>query len=112
MKKLIVPKFPTEAEEAEWWDNHMDVVEENLLEAVQEGNAGRGTAQRVLREARELKSITIRMPEADVNRAQRLSAQKGLSSEAYLRSLLHEALERKEAGSSSRAKNRPSSEAR
>ena len=97
MKKLIVPKFPTEAEEAAWWDNHMDGVEENLLEAVQEGTAGRGTAQRVLREARELKSVAIRMPGADVNRAERLSAKKGLSSEDYLQSLLHEALEREEA---------------
>jgi hypothetical protein len=97
MKKLIVPKFPTEAEEAAWWDNHMDGVEENLLEAVQEGTAGRGTAQRVLREARELKSVTIRMPGADVNRAERLSAKKGLSSEDYLQRLLHEALEREEA---------------
>ena len=98
--RAIVPKFPTEAEEAAWWDDHMDLVEENLVEAVQEGTA-RGTAQRVLREARGLESITIRIPEADVNRAQRLSAKKGLSSEA-LRSLLHEALEREEAGDSTR----------
>jgi hypothetical protein len=41
MKKLIVPKFPTEAEEAAWWDNHMDVVEENLVEAIQGGTANR-----------------------------------------------------------------------
>ena len=102
MKKLIVPKFPTEAEEAEWWDSHMDIVEENLVEAIQEGTASRGTAPRVLREARELKSITIQVPRADVNRAQRLSAKKGLSSEAYLRSLLHEALEREEAGDPTR----------
>jgi predicted DNA binding CopG/RHH family protein len=102
MKKLIVPKFPTEAEEAAWWDDHMDVVEENLVDAVQEGTASRGTAQRVLREARGLESITIRIPEAGVNRAQRLSAKKGLSSEAYLRSLLHEALEREDAGDSTR----------
>jgi hypothetical protein len=98
MKKLIVPKFPTEAEEAAWWDNHMDAVEENLVEAIQGGTASRGTAPRVLREARELESITIQMPRSDVNRAERLSARKGLSSEAYLQSLLHEALEREEAG--------------
>jgi predicted DNA binding CopG/RHH family protein len=102
MKKLIVPKFSTEAEEAEWWDNHMDVVEDNLLEAIQEGTAARGTAQRVLQQARELKSVTIRMAGDDVNRAERLSAKKGLSSEAYLRTLLHEALEREEEGDSTR----------
>jgi hypothetical protein len=78
MKKLIAPKFPTEAEEAEWWDNRMDVVEGNLVEAIQEGTASRGTAQRVLRESRELKSVTLQMPGADVSRAQRLSAKKGL----------------------------------
>jgi predicted DNA binding CopG/RHH family protein len=109
MKKLVVPKFPIEAEEAEWWDNHMEVVEENLVEGMQEGTVGRGTAQRVLREARELKSITIRMPEADVNRAQRLSAKKGLSSEAYPQDLLHEALEREEGEPASGDENRPSS---
>ena len=70
MKKLIVPKFSTEAEEAVWWDSHMDVVEENLVEAIQGGTAS----------------------------AERLSARKGLSSEAYLQSLLHEALEREAAG--------------
>ena len=99
VKKLIVPKFPTEAEEAAWWDNHMDVVEDNLVEAIQ-GGTGRGTAPRVLREARELESVTIQMPRSDVRRAERLSARKGLSSEAYLRSLVHEALEREEAGES------------
>jgi predicted DNA binding CopG/RHH family protein len=97
-----VPKFPSEAEEAQWWDNHMDAVEENRLEAIQEGTTHRGTVQRVLREAGELKSITIRIPGADVNRAQRLSAKKGLSSEDYLQSLLHEALEREEAGDTTR----------
>jgi hypothetical protein len=55
MKKLIVPKFSTEAEEAVWWDSHMDVVEENLVEAIQGGTAS----------------------------AERLSARKGLSSPAY-----------------------------
>lgn len=96
MNKLVVLKFPTEAAEAKWWDSHMDVVEGNLIEAIQEGTAGRGAAQRVLREARELKTITIQMRGADVNLAQRLSAKKGLSSETYLRTLLHEALQREE----------------
>ncbi len=100
MTKLIVPKFPTEAAEAEWWDGHMDVVEGNLVQAIQEGTANRCTAQRVLREARELKPVSIQMPRADINRAERLSAKKGLSSETYLQALLHEALQREESGES------------
>jgi hypothetical protein len=96
MKKLIVPKFSTEAEEAKWWDDHMEVVEENLIEAIEQGTAKRGTVQQVLREARESKSITIRMPQGDIEKARRLSAKKGLSYQTYLKTLLHEALEREE----------------
>jgi hypothetical protein len=34
-KKLTVPKFTAEAEEAKWWDEQRDVVEENLIEAIE-----------------------------------------------------------------------------
>jgi len=37
MKKLVVPKFATEAEEAKWWDEHMDAVGENLIDALKSG---------------------------------------------------------------------------
>jgi hypothetical protein len=39
MRKLIVPKFATEREEAEWWDAHMQDVEENLFELIRSGEA-------------------------------------------------------------------------
>ena len=29
MKKLVVPKFATEAEEAKWWDEHMDAARDS-----------------------------------------------------------------------------------
>ena len=34
-----VPRFQTAAEEAEWWDAHMDMMEEELLRAMQDGTA-------------------------------------------------------------------------
>ena len=34
-----VPRFQTSAEEAEWWDAHMDMVENELLKAMQDGTA-------------------------------------------------------------------------
>ena len=46
MKELKPPKFKSEAEEAEWWDAHMDVVEENLIEAMKNRTAHRGTLRR------------------------------------------------------------------
>jgi predicted DNA binding CopG/RHH family protein len=97
MKKLVVPKFATEAEEAEWWDAHMDVVGENLIEAIKNGTAHRGGPKRVLEERRQSKNITIRIPNADIERARKLSAKKGLGYQTYMKMLLREALDREEA---------------
>ena len=41
-----VPKFENEAEEARWWDEHKAMVEESLMQAMRDGTAQRGTAQR------------------------------------------------------------------
>jgi hypothetical protein len=68
MIKLVVPKFATEREEAEWWDAHMDIVESNLLEAMKNGTARRGVAMRLMREAREREKSLV--PAPDVSRSQ------------------------------------------
>jgi predicted DNA binding CopG/RHH family protein len=91
-----VPKFENEADEARWWDEHKKMVEENLLRAMRDGTALRGTAQRLVREARESKNITIRLPVADIKRARKLSAKKGLGYQTLIKMLLHESLEREE----------------
>lgn len=91
-----VPKFANEADEARWWDAHKEMVEENLLQAMRDGTAQRGTAQRLVKEARESKNITIRMPIADIERARKLSAKKGLGYQTLMKMLLHESLEREE----------------
>ena len=57
MKKLAVPKFATEAEEARWWDEHMDAVGENLIAAMKSGTAHRGGPRRVLQERRESRRL-------------------------------------------------------
>jgi predicted DNA binding CopG/RHH family protein len=95
-----IPNFENEAKEARWWDDHKKMVEENLLQAMRDGTAQRGTAQRLVREARESKNITIRMPIADIERARKLSAKKGLGYQTLIKMLLHESLEREEKRSS------------
>ena len=96
MARPKVPKFANEADEARWWDEHKKMVEENLLRAMRDGTAQRATAQRLVREARESKNITIRMPLADIERARKLSAKKGLGYQTLIKMLLHESLEREE----------------
>jgi hypothetical protein len=52
MKKLVVPKFATEREEADWWYANKDLVESNLLEAMRNGTIGRGIVERLAREGK------------------------------------------------------------
>jgi hypothetical protein len=52
MKKLAVPKFATEREEADWWYAQKKVVEANLLEAMRNGTIGRGIVARLAREGK------------------------------------------------------------
>ena len=92
--RIEVPEFATEAQEAAWWDNHKSEVEENLSGAIQAGAAQRGSAQRLVREARLSKNITSRMPLDDIERARELSARKGLVYQTLMKMLLHEALEK------------------
>ncbi|MGE5645732.1 MAG: CopG family antitoxin [Acidobacteriota bacterium] len=94
-----VPKFETEAEEAKWWDEHRALVEQELSKAMRDGTAQKGTAQRLTRQWRASKNITIRMPLDDVERARRLADRKGLGYQTYMKMLLHEALNREESGS-------------
>jgi predicted DNA binding CopG/RHH family protein len=89
-----IPKFATEAEEARWWDRNAKMVEKGLVTALRTGTAQRGTAQRLVRESRESKNITIRMPVAEIERARTLAEKKGIGYQTYVKMLLREALDR------------------
>jgi hypothetical protein len=52
MKKLVVPKFATEREEADWWYANRRVLESNFLEAMRNGTVGRGIVERLAREGK------------------------------------------------------------
>jgi len=95
MKKLVVPKFATEAEEARWWDAQAPAVEANLIEAMRNGTGRRGTAVRLSREARSSENVAL--PSADFERAQKLSRRKKIDCREYILGLLHDALDREEA---------------
>jgi hypothetical protein len=94
MKKLAVPKFASEADEAKWWDDHTGAVEDNLVEAIKSGRAGRGGPQRVIQEKRDSKNITIRMAVSEIERARALAGRKGIGYQTYIKMLLREALDR------------------
>jgi hypothetical protein len=96
MKKLTVPKFKTEAEAANWWDGHMGVFEENLVEAMKNGTVHSGGPAQVLMDRRESRSVTIRTAESDIERASKLAGRKGVAYQTFMKMLLLEALDRGE----------------
>lgn len=95
MKTLIVPKFESDEEEAQWWYEQKGVVEQNLMEALRSGTANHGTMERVLREARA--AVNVVLPAGDFERAKKLSRRKKVDCRQYILGLLHKALDREEA---------------
>jgi len=106
MRKLRVPRFATEAEEAKWWDDHMELVEANLVEGIKTGAAQRGGPRRVLQERRESKNITIRVAVDDIERARVLAAKKGIGYQTLMKMLLKEALDHESRGRVSRPRKK------
>jgi predicted DNA binding CopG/RHH family protein len=84
-KRITIPKFRSEAEEAAWWDKHPAVATEIMRQAIRAGTA---------RRAAPLKTVTMRLPVLDLKTAQDLAHSKGLPYQTYIKMLLHEALER------------------
>ena len=93
-KKLIVPRFASEAEDARWHDRHRRKLESAVAQRIQEGSTL--TMQQAAARART-QPITIRLAMQDMDKARSLAAQKGIGYQTYIKMLLHEAL-RREAG--------------
>jgi hypothetical protein len=60
---IVVPKFQTEAEEAQWWYDNREKVEDLLIYAMDNGTSRRGTPQRLTSGARASRNVAIRMAE-------------------------------------------------
>jgi len=90
-KELVIPKFASEKEDAQWHDRHRRQLEEAFLERLK---AGEGlTLKQVLARAK-LRPVTIRLANRDIETARKLAARKGIGYQTYIKMLLHEALHR------------------
>ena len=88
-KTSKMPKFKSEAEEAEWWDRNPDFVADQFEKAAKEGRILHGLPGRGA-----TRSVTIRLAEKDVETAQTLAEKMGLPYQTYIKTILHQALER------------------
>ena len=96
MKKLKTPTFRSEAEEAKWWYEHRNDRDRDFSRAAEAGLLRTVDREQLLKRLNASRVISIRLPEADLAKARRQAASKGLPYQTYMKSLLHEALERAE----------------
>jgi len=90
-RKLVIPKFASETEDARWHDRHRRELERALEQRIREGSTLTldQAAARV-----KLRPVTIRLPIEDIDAARGLAARKGIAYQTYVRMLLREALQR------------------
>jgi hypothetical protein len=95
-KKTAIPKFRSEAEEAQWWYDHRGDTAQFMEEGVTKGRTI--TLSRILERAKQRSGVTptvsIRIDPADLSRARLFASRNGLRYQTYLKMLLHEALEK------------------
>lgn len=89
--RIINKKFKSETEEAEWWDNHREMVSREFVKAGKRGEL-KLTTHAELKERLAARPVTIRLAEADIALARKQADRKGLPYQTYIRSLLHETL--------------------
>lgn len=88
-KKIAIPKFRSEKEEAEWWDAHPRIATRLLKQALKRGI--------VQRRPSPTRVVTMRIPVKDLEAAQQLAERKGLPYQTYMKMLLHQALRKERA---------------
>ncbi len=97
-KKLVIPSFKREGDEAAWWDKHRAEVEADLRVAMRDSKTI--SLSDVLAQAKRKKNllpVTIRLASEDIATARQLADDKGIGYQTYIKLLLHQALQ-KEAG--------------
>jgi hypothetical protein len=80
-RRIIVPKFDTEAEEADWWYQNRELHGQVMLAAVRSGEAQILTKEKLLARIEASKKkpapvVALRIPEADLRLARKQAEQK------------------------------------
>ena len=96
MKKVVVPKFSSEAEEAAWWDTHRSEIEAEIRRRMKQRKPL--TLSNLPQRSEPSQPVTLRIPKEDLETARRLAARKGVGYQTYIKMLLREALAENAAG--------------
>jgi predicted DNA binding CopG/RHH family protein len=94
--KTTIPAFSSEREEARWWYENRSRLDQAFEEAAQAGKLKKVPVDVLKSRLKASRTVSIRLPEADLARARRHASEKGLPYQTYIKSLLHEALNRED----------------
>jgi len=99
--KRMVPRFATEAEEADWWYQNRHVHGKELLAAVRSGEAKILTQDELRRRIEASQKVpapvvALRIPASDLALARKQAEKQGLPYQTYIKSLLHQSLVKRE----------------
>jgi len=89
MSQIEIPDFASEAEEAAWWFENQEQLDDDFLKAAEEGRLGVGTAARLA----NLPTALVEIDKNHVEIARQQAEKRGVQYHAYVTTLLHQALE-------------------
>jgi len=95
-KKLVIPSFSSEAEDAAWHDSHKGEIEQEFVRRMKAGTVivRRRKTKHVRNQANPL-PVCIHLSKGDIETARKLAAREGLGYRTYIRMVLKEALRTK-----------------
>jgi predicted DNA binding CopG/RHH family protein len=91
-KKRKLPAFATEAEEARWWDQNRDRLDQDFEKAARAGKLRPLDSKTLAARIAASRTISIRLAEADIALARKQAAARGLPYQTYIKSVLHQGL--------------------
>jgi len=95
-KPIQIPKFASEAEEADWWASRQgrEFLKQHAAQPAKTGGEPKGS--RLVGQLSRTASVQIalRLPEPDVAKARELATRKGIGYQTLLKMLVHEGLRR------------------
>jgi predicted DNA binding CopG/RHH family protein len=97
-KKLQIPNFENEDQEAQWWAKNPDFILARFESAAAENRLGRGTTAR----RGMTPTTTIRLDPADISLAKSQAERRGLKYQTYLKMLIRQALTQEESSTKQR----------
>ena len=96
MAKKSIPKFKSEAEEAQWYYEHQDELEDYLQPYLKSFVPLHVELDLPARKRPLTKAVPLRIPLDDLDRARKIAARKGIPYQTFLKMLIQEGLGREE----------------